>query len=263
MTTVITMKIAYAGFDLMYPALEALGESNEVLKLFTCAVDGDFETNERVIAFAKSRGIPCTTDRITAGDIEELLQKGCDLLVSAGYYYRIPIDSRLRMVNIHPSLLPYGRGAWPMPLAILDDLPESGVTVHKTAEDFDTGDILLQERFRLAPDENLDSFMEKVNARVPAMMRRLTAELVTLWNDAKPQDAGVYQDEPQPEDYPLTKESEPAYADRVLRAFWGFYAVYIGGKQTVRIRRGRVVSPQNGTKGLPIRCGIIEVLQEY
>lgn len=248
---------------MMYPALETLGEDNEIIKLFTCIVDGEFETNDRVISFAESRGIPSTTDRITPDDVEELLKNGCELLVSAGYYHLIPTDRRLKMVNIHPSLLPYGRGAWPMPLAILDSLPESGVTIHKTEEDLDAGDILLQERFKLAPDEDLDSFMVKVNALLPSMMRRLTVQLDALWDNAKPQGEGVYQEEPHPEDHILTRDSDPAYADRVLRAFWGYYAVYSDGERMFRIRRGRVIAGENSAERFPVVGGFIEILQKY
>ena len=181
------MKIAYAGFDLMYGAMEALCRENELLRLFTCEVDGVYETNERAVALAERLGVPYTTARITRADIDLLVGEGCELLVSAGYYYLIPVDDRLKMVNIHPSLLPYGRGAWPMPLAILDRLAESGVTVHKTERSFDSGDILLQERFALAEDETLMSFMERVNALLPQMMHRLTSELDALWENATPQ----------------------------------------------------------------------------
>lgn len=257
------MKIAYAGFDLMVSALETLGKNNEIIKLFTCKVDGEFETIDGVLTYADDRGIPYTLAPISRDDVEKLIQDGCELLVSAGYYHRIPIDDRLPMVNIHPSLLPYGRGPWSMPLAILDELPESGVTVHKTEESFDTGDILLQERFDLSPDETLDSFMEKVNALLPDMMRRLTADFAALWDSARPQGEGVYLPEPQPEDYMLTCVSTPEYADRVLRAFYGYYAVYTDGEQMFRIRRGRVTFQQNADKRYPVGGGTIKVLQEY
>lgn len=253
------MKIAYAGFDLMVPAMEALSRHNEIMRLFTCRVDGATETNDRVVTLARRLGAPYTTDRITRGDIDALIADGCELLISAGYYYRIPIDDRLPMVNIHPSLLPYGRGAWPMPLAILDRLPESGVTVHKTEESFDTGDILLQRRFSLAEDETLDSFMDKVNALLPGMMDELTADFAALWENAAPQGAGVYQDEPDPDDYLLSVTSDVAYADRVLRAFYGYGAVYTDGERTHRIRRGRAVRGDSRGKPYPLSGGYIEI----
>ena len=254
------MKIAYAGFDLMAPALEALCEENELLRLFTCAVDGRYETNGRVIALAGSAGAPYTMERITPADIDALVDAGCELLVSAGYYYRIPIDSRLPMVNIHPSLLPYGRGAWPMPRAILDRLPVSGVTVHKTEESFDTGDILLQESFALADEETLVSFMDKVNGLLPAMMRALTADFDRLWREAKPQGAGEYQPEPDPEDYVLTRADTAAYADRVLRAFCGFPCYYRDDAGVIReLLYARAAAGESAGQPYPLRDGYVEV----
>ena len=251
------MKIAYAGFDLMEPALRALCEDNELLRLFTCPVDGEFETNTSVISLAERYGAPYTLDRITREDIGELLAQGCEVLISAGYYYRIPVDERLPMVNIHPSLLPCGRGAWPMPLAILDRLPESGVTVHKTEESFDTGAILLQRRFALADDETLATFMDKVNALLPAMMRELTADFTRLWEDAKPQGAGEYQEQPDPEDYVLSREDTVNYADRVLRAFYGFPCCYRGDSGVHTFLRARAMKGDGRGKKYPLKDGYI------
>lgn len=248
------MKIAFAGFDLMAPALEALVQNNELLRLFTCRVDGVYETNDRVIALAKGLNVPYTLDRITKHDVEQLLNDGCELLISAGYYYLIPVDDRLPMVNIHPSLLPYGRGAWPMPLAILDGLTESGVTVHKTEKSFDTGDILLQERFTLADDETLTSFMDKVNARLPAMMHQLTADFDTLWQNATPQGEGEYQQQPDPERYVLTPKDTVKYADKVLRAFFGFPCYYQNGEDLIELIDKRAY-PDG--EGYPLIDGVI------
>lgn len=248
------MKIAFAGFDLMAPALEALVQNNELLRLFTCRVDGVYETNGRVIALAEELNVPYTLDRITKDDIEQLTSDGCELLISAGYYYLIPVDDRLPMVNIHPSLLPYGRGAWPMPLAILNELTESGVTVHKTEKSFDTGDILLQEHFTLADDETLISFMDKVNSLLPAMMQRLTGDFDTLWHNARPQGEGEYQQQPDPDRYVLTAKDTVAYADRVLRAFFGFPCYYQNGEERIELINKRA-HPDGG--GYPLSDGVI------
>ena len=253
------MKIAYAGFDLMAEALEALSRNNRIVKLFTCPVDGVAETNGRVIALAESIGAPYTVSRITREDIDDLLKDGCELLISAGYYYRIPVDRRLPMVNIHPSLLPYGRGAWPMPLAILDRLPQCGVTVHKTEESFDTGDILLQRRFALDSDETLDTLMGKVNALLPDLMRELTGDFDRLWREAVPQGEGVYLPEPDPEDYLLSRSCTAEYADRVLRAFAGYGAYYDDRERRIPIRRGRGVPGDPDGGDYPLADGYITV----
>ena len=252
------MKIVYAGFDLMHSAMEALAENNELIKLFTCDVDSEYETNYMVVELAKKLNIPVTMERITRDDIDELLDMGCELLVSAGYYYRIPVDKRLPMVNIHPSLLPYGRGAWPMPLAILDGLTESGVTVHKTEEGFDTGDILLQERFDINAEETLISFMGKVNSRLPAMMDRLTSDFDDLWNNAKPQGEGEYQPQPDPEDYIITADDTVEYADRILRAFFGFPCYYRDGERVYELVEYRAFPGAGDDECLPLADGHIK-----
>ena len=256
---VIDMKIAYAGFDLMYPAMKALSGKNEIVKLFTCKVDGEYETNDKVIALAERSHAPYTIERITEKDIEELLGMGCELLVSAGYYYRIPVDKGLRMVNIHPSLLPYGRGAWPMPLAILDGLKTSGVTVHKTEEGFDTGDILLQRSFELSPQETLESFMDKVNGLLPEMMDELTEDIDGLWNNARPQGEGEYQEEPDPREYVLTASDTVEYADRALRAFYGFECYYDNGEEIKALRFARAVKGKSIGKGYLLADGYIKI----
>ena len=70
----------------------------------------------------------------------------------------------MKMINIHPALLPIGRGAWPMAVTILKGLRESGVTIHKMTAELDAGDILLQEKIEVGPRETLQSLTEKQRA---------------------------------------------------------------------------------------------------
>ena len=165
------MKIAYIGIDLFFDALLHLEELGcEIAEIFTCNTDNVTEFNVKILEFADIHNIHCKTERITREDIERLKDKGCDFAVCAGYYFRIPADSDFPVVNIHPSLLPIGRGSWPMPQTILRGMEKSGVTIHKIAEGFDTGDVLLQREFALEKNETLVSFMEKVYALLPEML---------------------------------------------------------------------------------------------
>ncbi len=164
------MKTVYLGIDLLKPVLDALlRERCEVLKLFTCPVDNVTEFNTSVIHTAQERGIPYTLDRITAADLDELAEQGCELLVCAGYYHRVPVSAAFPMVNFHPTPLPVGRGSWPMPRLILEGAELGGVTAHEMAADFDTGNILLQERFALDRREDHGTYMEKGYEKNPAM----------------------------------------------------------------------------------------------
>lgn len=65
-------------------------------------------------------------------------------------------------VNVHASLLPAYRGASPLHFAILDGVPESGVTTMLIDEGLDTGALLLQRALPLAADETSVSLEAKL-----------------------------------------------------------------------------------------------------
>lgn len=250
------MKIAYVGIDALYPALPALAEAGcEIGWVFSCETDNVTEFNLQVCDFARKRGIPLRLERICRQDVERLLDGGCEALICGGYYHRLPVDSRLRMVNIHPSLLPVGRGAWPLPVTILRGLRESGVSVHRVTEGFDEGPVLLQERIELGPREDLESLTAKLQALLPGLMRRLAADFDSLYSSARPQAGGEYWPCPSESDYVLTPDTPLQEADLVLRAFYGYECVYHGSGGRFGLIRGRAVAA--GTGGLPILGGEI------
>lgn len=223
------MKVAYVGIDLLYPALPALEEAGcELMRIFTCDTDNVTEFNTRVVGYAERRGIPLQKTRVTAADLEALVSQGCELLLCGGYYYKIPVRDDLCMVNIHPSPLPVGRGAWPMPVTILRGLGESGVTFHKLTPEMDAGDILLQEKLAVSPDETLETLSEKQRALLPGMVRRLVSALPELWNNAVPQDEAraEYWACPTEADWTIREEMPSEKIDRILRAFYGYEVIY-------------------------------------
>lgn len=56
--------------------------------------------------------------------------------------------------NVHASLLPAYRGAAPIERAIMNGEEETGVSIMRMDEGLDTGDVLLQKRIPIGPDEN-------------------------------------------------------------------------------------------------------------
>lgn len=250
------MKIAYLGIDLLEPVLDALlGEGCRVLKLFTCPVDNVTETNTAVLEAARGRGIPYTLERVTPADLDWLASQGCELLVCAGYYYRAPVTDAFPMVNFHPTPLPVGRGSWPMPRLILEGAEFGGVTAHKMAADFDTGDILLRERFPLDRREDHRTYMEKVYERIPAMVHALVNQLPQVLAGAQPQGAGEYWPVPTERDWTVTPDMDAAQADRILRAFYGYECVYRDGPEKTELIGGRMVP---GPGPFPVGDGHIE-----
>lgn len=53
--------------------------------------------------------------------------------------------SEVELINIHPSLLPAYKGVDPVFFAMNDNQDQIGVSLHRMAETFDTGETLLQE----------------------------------------------------------------------------------------------------------------------
>ncbi len=70
-----------------------------------------------------------------------------DFLLAAHFNQRVkkPLLN-LAWLNIHPSTLPAYKGVDPVFYALLDQQDTVGVTLHKMAETFDTGEILLQKK---------------------------------------------------------------------------------------------------------------------
>ena len=270
-----TMRIAYLGYDILSPCLRALEESGcSVMKVFSFPTDDEFEFSREVEAFARERGLPFTRERITLREIHNLKAQGCEAIFSAGYPYRVPIDHSLPIVNVHPSLLPVGRGGWPMPVTILRGLKESGVTLHKMEADFDTGDILLQESFPVGPEDTLETMTEQIRVISARLCRNMAADFSALWAAGRPQGAGEYWPCPRKPDYTIRETTPPQETARVLRAFFGYDCYLKTEAAEYRIVRGLFrpqehslpVGPagvrEDGTPIYAVRGGFIEVQAE-
>ena len=113
-----------------------------------------------------------------------------DAIVLAGFMKRIPSHVikafRGRIINIHPALLPKygGQGMFGIHVheAVLQAGDrESGATVHYVDEQYDHGEILLQERVPVMPHDTPESLAERVliveHRILPAALTRLSAAL--------------------------------------------------------------------------------------
>jgi methionyl-tRNA formyltransferase len=60
----------------------------------------------------------------------------------------------LGTINLHGSLLPKYRGAAPINWAVINGEAETGVTTFKLKHEIDTGDVLFQTKFPIAPTDN-------------------------------------------------------------------------------------------------------------
>ena len=65
-------------------------------------------------------------------------------------------------LNVHASLLPQYRGAAPINWAIINGEKETGVTTFKLKHEIDTGNILLQQKIIIGPEENAGSLHDRL-----------------------------------------------------------------------------------------------------
>lgn len=68
----------------------------------------------------------------------------------------------LGSLNIHASLLPHYRGAAPINWSIINGDTETGVTSFFLQHEIDTGDIILQEKVTIEPEDNFGTLYEKL-----------------------------------------------------------------------------------------------------
>ncbi|MGI8436488.1 MAG: methionyl-tRNA formyltransferase [Chthoniobacterales bacterium] len=124
-------------------------------------------------------------------------------------------------LNLHASLLPRHRGAAPIQSAIAAGDPESGLTVMYMDEGLDTGDILLESRLALAPNETGGSLHNRLSEMAPTALAEALALLAAGNAPRQAQDSGAATYAPKLErEHGRVDWSEPVeVTERKIRAF--------------------------------------------
>ena len=213
------LRIAWFGHDWgIACAQEAVARGHTIARLFTDDLQGGRRTAQ-TRAFAKALGLPVHRGRPTPEDLAGV--EGADVIVCAGYPWRIPVAPGRgpRGLNIHPSLLPEGRGPQPFSHVILQGLARSGVTIHELAERMDRGPIVHQESFAVLARETHDT----LSARSQLLAQRLLVEVLDdldgFWARQRPQGEGSWWPVPTDDQRALPLAGRVEDIDRVARAF--------------------------------------------
>jgi len=101
--------------------------------------------------------------------IREVLElEGVECVVMAGYMKLLGSEVLdafpMRVLNIHPALLPAFAGAHGIRDAFEYGVKVTGVTVHFANEVFDEGPIIAQEAVAIAPGDTLDTLETRLHA---------------------------------------------------------------------------------------------------
>jgi len=134
--------------------------------------------NPNAYAIERAKKLDIPVRMITKKDfnseafVKELQDLGIDLIVLAGFLWKLPENLvksfPKKIVNIHPALLPkyggkgfYGEHVHEAVVAAKE--PYSGITVHYVNELYDSGEIILQARVSLDENETPDSLAAKIH----------------------------------------------------------------------------------------------------
>jgi methionyl-tRNA formyltransferase len=165
-----------------------------------------------------------TTNINAEATLEALRAHGPDLCAVIGWSQicRAPFRAIARLGNLgfHPAPLPRLRGRAVIPWTILLGEATSGSTLFWLDEGVDSGDIVLQHLFDMAPDETARSLYDKHTANLRAMVPEAVRLIRLGERPAVPQDHTLasYCARRRPEDG-LIDWSEPAEAVlRLVRA---------------------------------------------
>ena len=137
-------------------------------------------TNKRgalIVERAKKLNIPvCIFTKHELNNFVNLHKKlqsiGVDIVILAGFLLKLPsimVDSYPnRIINIHPSLLPKygGKGMYGGNIhkAVIENKEtESGISIHFVNQNYDEGEIILQEKCAISSNETVETLIRKIH----------------------------------------------------------------------------------------------------
>lgn len=105
--------------------------------------------------------------------IEYLKVEKIDLIILAGFLLKLPVAFMEafpgKIINIHPALLPRfgGKGMYGLNVhrAVIESgEKETGITIHYVDEEYDHGDIIIQEKCPVLPGDTPETLQARVRA---------------------------------------------------------------------------------------------------
>ncbi len=221
------MKFVYFGYDHMLPcARRLIQDGHMLLGIFTFNCDNVFNFNRDTIALGQSLDVPVTLEKPEAHHVKQFIKASAEVFIGAGFPSKIPVpnEGAAYAINMHPALLPKGRGIMPTPTIIMHEPDAAGLSIHKMTDEFDAGDILIQESLPLSANETVDSYSARIAEIGPEMLSSVMSDLPRYWGAARPQDQAEATIFPAPtsEMRSLDWSSSVETIDKTARAFGSF-----------------------------------------
>lgn len=195
----------------------------------------DREAVEQIRALAPDAIVVMAYGQILPTDVLEIPKEGC--------------------LNLHASLLPRHRGASPIQAAIVAGDGETGITVIYMAEGLDTGDMLLQRKIDISPEDTGGSLHDRLAQTAPEALRE-SLRLLTAGNApriAQDNALATYAPKLKRDDGKIDWTESADVIERKIRAFnpWPGAFTMLGEKK-LKILGARIVD-LGGTPGKILR----------
>ena len=156
---------------------------------------------------------------------EEIRALQPDIIVVMAYGQILPRAvleiPKIACLNLHASLLPRWRGAAPIQAAIAADDRETGITVMYMDEGLDTGDILLQRKIDILPNDTGGSLHDRLAQIAPDALLESLRLLSSGGAPRVPQDKALatYAPKLSREDGRIDWEEPAETIERKIRAY--------------------------------------------
>ena len=284
------MKIVFMGTpDFSLPSLKILLESKHKILAVVSQPDKERGRGKKVSftpvkQFAVENNIPVyQPEKLKDNEVfvEQMKALQPDLFVVVAFrilpkeVFEIP---KFGSFNLHGSYLPKYRGAAPIQWALINGETETGLTTFKLAEKVDTGNIYLQQKLEIYPEDNIETLHDRMS-KLGAKLVLDTVNLIESGNyELKQQDDLLASPAPK-----ITKEiclidwnKSAKYIHNLVRGLSPHPAAYFNyNNKVIKIYKTEIVKDinlkpsefhQNKTE-LIIGCGknalrILEIQQE-
>ena len=108
-----------------------------------------------------------TREKFDREAAKHLKERNIELIVLAGFMRLLSPyfinEYRLRIINVHPALLPAFKGTHGIKDALAYGAKVTGPTVHFVDEELDNGPIILQRAVEVRDDDTEESLLERVH----------------------------------------------------------------------------------------------------
>ena len=272
------MKLIFMGTPTFtLPILDALSQKHEIVAVYTRAPKpaghGMHLKKSAVHAWGEEHDIPVFTPATLKDEAvqKQIADLGADAIIVYAYAMMIPTVvlncTPKGCINIHPSLLPRWRGAAPIIRAIQAGDKETGVSLMRLDEGWDTGPIFSQKKVAISPDDTPTTLGQKLNdLAVPMLMN-----LLDDFHEPTPQNErdACYAPKLDKAELAIDWTLSATQIEHNIRAFEGCYFI-LSGKR-VKVLQAKVLDG-SGAAGtaindhLEIACGTgvlsLETLQK-